>query len=270
MGWLFSKPEWKIRQASQVQILGNDRISTQTIETFLPLSFPTSLLRVQPTAIRTALEQHAHIDKVWVNRQLFPPHVVIKVRERSPVALATCPGCVFVADLNSQPVTLGPSNLWLLDERGIPLPYESYPKLQQSNKVPSLTVAGYFRPIAPQKVKQLQAKLPKGQSNFVEVKTEDQSHWSAMYEMMHSSPVKISELNWQDPQNLTLKTEYGMIHLGAFGPNFSKQLQALDRMRSLPERLNLKKIKSIDLVDPKHPVVELNQPTQVPKPKVSP
>jgi cell division protein FtsQ len=267
MGWFFSRPEWKIRQASQVQIIGNSQLSTRTLETFLPLSFPTSLLRIQPNAIRGALEHHTHIEKVWINRALFPPHITVKVQERPPVALAFCPGCIFVANLDRQPVPLGPTNLWLLDTQGIPLPYESYPKLQQSGTMPSLTVSGYFNPIAPENDKQIRAKLPKGLSNLVEVRPETQSHWKTLFETVRKSPVKISAIDLENPENLTIKTEFGVIRLGPYGPKFAEQLQALDQMRALPQRLNLQKIKSIDLADPKHPVIELNQPIQSPKPQ---
>jgi cell division protein FtsQ len=270
LGWLFSRPEWKIRQASQVQIMGNEQISAQALETFLPLSFPTSLLRIKPNAIRVALEHNTHVDKVWVNRQLFPPHIMIKVQERPPVALTPCPSCVLVAEENSQLITLGPADLWLLDAQGIPLPYGSYPKLQESNKVPKLATTGYLKPLTPQKIKQLRAKLPSNLSNFVAVDPDTQTQWKTMYEILSSSPVQIQELNWEDPKNLLLKTEFGMIRLGAFGPKFSEQLQALDQMRSLPQRLNLEKIKSIDLVDPKRPVIELNQPPKTIKPQISP
>ena len=267
MGWFFSRPEWKIRQASQVQIIGNTQLSTQTLETFLPLSFPSSLLRIQPNAIRAALERHTHVEKVWINRALFPPHITVKVQERSPVALAFCPGCVLVADLDARPVPLGPTNLWLLDTQGIPLPYESYPKLQQSGAMPSLTVSGYFNPLAPEKAKLIQAKLPKGLSNIVEVSPETQAHWKSMFEVVRRSPVKISGLDLENSENLTLKTEFGLVHLGPYSPRFAEQLQALDQMRALPQRLNLQKVKSIDLADPKHPVIELNQAVQAPKPQ---
>jgi cell division protein FtsQ len=270
MGWLFSRPEWKIRQASQVQIMGNGQISTQALETFLPLSFPTSLLRIEPNAIRVALEQNTHVDKVWVNRQLFPPHIIIKVHERPPVALMPCPSCVLVAEENSQPITLGPADVWLLDAQGIPLPDISYPKLQESNKVPKLLISGYFKPLSPQKTKQFRAKLPSNLSNFVAVDPVAQTQWKSMYKILRSSPVQVQELNWENPKNLQLKTEFGMIRLGVFGPRFSEQLQALDQMRTLPQRLNLEKIKSIDLVDPKHPVIELNQPPKPPKPQITP
>jgi cell division protein FtsQ len=271
IGWCFNRPEWKIRQANQVQIMGNEQLSAQAIEAFLPLSFPTSLLRIKPAALRTALEQHTHVDKVWVNRQLFPPHVIIKVQERPPVALTPCPSCVLIAEgLDSQPIVLGPADLWLLDAQGIPLPSGSYPKLQASSKVPKLSITGFLKPLASSKMKQLQSKLPKDLSNFVVVDPTTQIQWKAMYEILLSSPIKVQELNWEDPKNLQLKTEFGMINLGAFSSKFSEQLQALDQMRALPERLNLQKIKSIDLVDPKHPVIKLNQPTQTPKPQISP
>lgn len=274
LGWLFSRPEWKIQQANQVQIVGNRQISAQTLETFLPLSFPTSLLRINPTALRTALEQHTHVDRVWVTRQLFPPRVVIKVKERPPVALTPCPGCVFVAQeasqKNAQPITLGPADLWLLDSQGIPLPYTSYPSRQQGSKMPKLSVASYLKPLSAETVKQLQAKLPKGQSNFVEIDPAIQAHWKSLYSIVSQSPVKIQEVSWQNPENLQLKTEFGLVRLGPYSPKFAEQLQALDQMRSLPQRLNLQKIRSIDLLEPKKPVIELNQPIQQPTPTASP
>jgi cell division protein FtsQ len=271
LGWLFSKPEWQLRKTDQVQILGNNQMSAQTLQAFLPLSFPTSLLRVKPGDIKSSLEKHTHADQVSVKRQLFPPHVAIQLQERSPVALTTCQQCVLVANwVEGQPITLGPANLWLLDPQGIPLPYESYPKLRQLSKIPSLTAAHYLKPLDAKMVKKLSLKNLPTNITLVALDTNVQKQWQNAFKAIHRSPLKIQELDWQNPNDLQLKTELGTVRLGPLSSKISDQLKALDKMRALPQTVDLRKIKSIDLENPENPVVELNQSTPSPKPQKLP
>jgi cell division protein FtsQ len=271
LGWLFSQPEWQLRKTDQVQILGNNQMSAQTLQAFLPLSFPTSLLRVKPGDIKSSLEQHTHADQVSVKRQLFPPHVSIQIQERPPVALTACQRCVLVANwVEGEPITLGPANLWILDPQGIPLPYESYPKLRQLSKIPNLAVAHYLKPLNAKTVKQLSLKTQPPNITLVSLDTNIQKQWQQAFKAIHSNPVKIQELDWQDPNNLQIKTELGTVRLGPFSSKITDQLKALDKMRALPQTVDLKKIKSIDLENPKNPVVELNPSMPSPKPQKSP
>ncbi|MGB8703335.1 MAG: FtsQ-type POTRA domain-containing protein [Thermosynechococcaceae cyanobacterium] len=266
LGWLFSRSEWQIRNASQVQILGNTQLSTQTLETFLPFSFPSSLLRVRPNDIKTDLERHTHVAQVLVSRQLFPPQVLIQVQERVPVALSPCRQCVLVADgVADAPIIVGPADLWLLDTEGVPLPYGSYPNFQQANKVPTLAVSHYLKPIPPNKAKALKLKSIPAQANLVSIDLQTQSQWKTLFNDLNRSPVKIQELDWQDPRNLVLKTELGVVHLGAFSSKIPEQLRVLDEMRALPQKLPLSNIKFIDLQNPDHPTVEQNPSAPVPK-----
>jgi cell division protein FtsQ len=271
LGWLFSKPEWQLRNTNQVQILGNSQISSQTIEAFLPLSFPTSLLRVKPGDIKASLKKHTHLDQVFIKRQLFPPHVDIQVQERLPIAVTTCRRCVLVANwVEGQPITLGPTDLWLLDAQGIPLPYESYPKLRQVSKIPELVATGYLKPLTAENAKTIKIKDLPAQVTLVSVDSTLQKQWQQALKTVNSSPVKIHELNWSDPNNLQFKTDLGLIELGPFSDKIPAQIRALDQMRSLPQSTDFKKIKSIDLQDPKQPVVELNASTPSSKPQKSP
>jgi cell division protein FtsQ len=271
LGWLLSKPEWQLRKTDQVQVLGNNQISAQTLQTFLPLSFPTSLLRVKPGDIKSSLEKYTHADQVSVKRQLFPPHVAIQIQERPPVALTTCQQCVLVANwVEGQPITVGPANLWLLDPQGIPLPYESYPKLRQSSKIPNLAAAHYLKPLDAKTVKKLSLKKLPANTTLVALDPNIQKQWQNAFKAIHSSPLKIQELDWQNPNDLQLKTELGTVRLGPLSAKISDQLKALDKMRALPQTVDLRKIKSIDLENPENPVVELNQSTPSPKPQKSP
>jgi cell division protein FtsQ len=265
LGCLFVKPEWQIRKTSQVQILGNQQLSAQTLETLLPLSLPVSLLRINPQAIRTALERNVHVEQVFVTRQLFPPRVMIQLQERNPVALATCRRCILVASLAGAPaVTLGPADLWLLDRQGIPLPYDSYPKLQQANKVPELLVVNYFKPLTSAQVKRLNLKNIPAQTTLISLNDQRQQDWQTLWPPLQASPVKIRELDWQDA-NIKLKTDLGLVHLGPLSNKLTAQLKALDQMRGLPRSQDIKQIKSINLENPERPAIEINRSVQLPK-----
>ena len=273
LGWLFNKPGWQITKASQVSISGNTQISSQALETFLPLAFPTSLLRAKPGEIKTMLEQNTHADQVLVNRQLFPPRILVRIQERPPVALTTCPNCLLVVQnpsVPAQPITIGPSDLWLMDDRGIPLPYESYPKLGQSSKAPDLMVTGYLKPLDARQAKVVSLKNIAGHPTLVNVDPILQNGWKSVYGPIHSSPVKIQQIDWQNPSNLTLKTDLGTVQMGPMGSPISEQLIALDRMRALPQTVDPKNIKFINLENPKNPIVELNTVPSPPKEQVVP
>lgn len=272
LGWFFDRPEWQIQKANQVEILGNSQLSTQSLETFLPLTFPTSLLRVKPAEIKTMLEQNTHADRVSVYRQLFPSRIVVQIQERPPVAIVPCPNCLLVAKnpTSPQPITLGPANVWLIDERGIPLPSESYPKLGQTSKVPDLTVTSYLKPLDAQQTKAISLKNIPGQPTLVSVDPSIQKEWQALFLPLRRSPVKIQDINWQNPHNLSLKTDLGLVQIGPFSPKILEQLKALDQMRALPQTVDAKKIKLINLENPKNPVVELTTVPLPPNPKENP
>jgi cell division protein FtsQ len=272
LGLLFNKPGWQITKASQVSIVGNTQISTQTLETFLPVTFPTSLLRAQPGTIKTMLERNTHADRVSVNRQLFPPRIRVQIQERPPVAIATCPNCLLVVQnpASSQPITIGPSDLWLIDDRGIPLPYGSYPKLGRTSKAPDLSVTGYFKPLDARQAKAVSLKNTPGQPTLVALDADLQKAWTSVYLPIWRSPVKIQQIDWQKPANLNLKTELGTVQMGPASAKISDQLSALDRMRALPQTVDAKNIKFINLENFKNPVIELNTVPAPPTPQANP
>jgi cell division protein FtsQ len=85
--WAITLPNWVIRKPEQIVIEGNHFLSSKTIRSLLPLSYPHSLLQVQPQAIAKSLESQAPIVKATVSRQLMPPGLTIQVVERKPVAI---------------------------------------------------------------------------------------------------------------------------------------------------------------------------------------
>ncbi len=225
--WAITLPEWVIRQPEQIVIEGNHFLSAQAIRSLLPLSYPQSLLKVQPQALANSLESQAPIAEATVSRQLVPPGLTIQVKERKPVAIAQAatPKNAKSSHLN-QPAGL-------LDEEGVLMPESSYQSNSANIELPTLKVIGSSDQYRP--------------------------YWSEVYQAVSHSPIKVFEIDWQDPANLILKTELGNVHFGPYSSRFSEQLGILDRMRELPTRVSPSKIAYINLKNPDFPAIQMTK-----------
>ena len=225
--WTLTLPDWVIRQPEQVVIEGNHFLSAKSIRSLLPLSYPSSLLRVQPQAIAKSLESQAPIAQATVTRQLIPPGLTIQVKERQPVAIAqgTVPSKVQSRGSTTQ--------TGLLDAQGVWIPESSYTALEKNLELPTLKVIG-----SP---------------------TQYHPYWSELYQAVSHSPVKVFEIDWRNPANLILKTELGNVHLGPYSTRLSEQLAVLDRMRELPSHIQPGKIAYINLQNPDLPAIQMIQ-----------
>jgi len=261
LGWAVCQPKWQIQQSSQVTLTGNQQIDSQTLEHLMLLQFPTSLIRFQPQALVSKLKANAHISQVIVTRKLFPPRVKVVVQELPPVAMTECKECTLILNPGkTDALTLGPANVWLLDRRGVVLPADSFPKLEQAHQLPKLTLEAYLRPEAKVNSQLTSSNPSVTTTKFVSVDRQKQTQWQKMYASIEASPVQIKHLNWQDPHKLMLKTQLGQIHIGPFSQQFGRQLQILDEMRTLPKSVDPQQIKYIDVENPDDPSFEfLNQ-----------
>jgi cell division protein FtsQ len=225
--WAITLPEWVIRQPEQIVIEGNHFLSAQAIRSLLPLSYPQSLLKVQPQAIANSLESQAPIAEATVSRKLVPPGLTIQVKERKPVAIAQAAATKNAK--SSHPDQPG----GLLDEQGVLMPESSYRSNSPNIELPTLKVIGSSDQYRP--------------------------YWSEVYQAVSHSPVKVFEIDWQDPANLILKTELGNVHFGPYSSRFSEQLGILDRMRELPTRVSSSKIAYINLKNPDFPAIQMTK-----------
>lgn len=225
--WAITLPDWVISTSEQIVVEGNHLLSAKSIRSLLPLSYPESILRVEPQAIAKSLESQAPIAEATVTRQLLPPGLTIKVKERKPVAIAqsTAPSSAQAANSTTKS--------GFLDAQGVLMPENSYTKLEQKLELPSLKVIG----------------------------SSDQylSHWSEVYQAVSHSPVKIFEIDWRNPANLILKTELGNVHLGPYSSRFTEQLTVLDRMRELPSHIQAGNIAYINLQNPEFPAIQMEK-----------
>jgi cell division protein FtsQ len=232
--WVTTLPIWLIRKPEQIKVEGNRLIPLQSLRSLVPIRYPQSILQLQPDAIAKELKAKAPISDVVVNRQLFPPSLTVRVVERYPVAivLANSSDIQLLAQ-NSIKDKETATKIGLLDENGMRLPLENYTFIQQSIKLPSLKVIGnpeYYRP-----------------------------HWSTLYREISRSPIKITEVDFQNPANLVLRTELGTIHLGPYGMQFPEQIKTLDRMRKLPNQVSLNQVAYIDLRNPNSPFIQTSE-----------
>ena len=230
--WALTLPDWVIRQPEQIVIEGNHFLSAKAIRSLLPLSYPESILRVQPQAIAKTLESQAPIVEASVTRQLVPPGLTIKVKERQPVAIAQ-------TILSSSPkATTDSSQSGLIDAQGVWMPSSSYTQVEEDFELPTLKVIGsqeHYRP-----------------------------YWPEVYDTISHSPVKVFEIDWRDQGNLILKTELGIVHCGPYSSKLSQQLAVLDRMRELPSRIQSEQIAHINLKNPDFPAIQMKKGSDTP------
>jgi cell division protein FtsQ len=220
--WIAQRSDWIVKSPEQIEISGNKLLTLNYLRSTLPISYPQSLWQIEPQAISQKLKSNLAIAKVSVNRTLWPPKVTIQIQERQPVALVP-----LTKKLAGKYQTLP----GLLDRQGNWIPLSSYPSGASSLKIPQLKVIGY-------------------ESRY-------QPYWTQVYLKLSASPVKIRELNWQDPINLILQTEIGTVHLGPYTDRLTEQLQVLDRMRKLPKQIESDRVAYIDLTDPTSPSIRL-------------
>ncbi len=225
--WTLTLPDWVLQQQEQIVIEGNHWLSAKAIRSLLPLSYPEPIWKVQPQALAKSLESQAPIAEATVTRQILPPGLTIKVKERQPVALAQA------AEPANAKASQASQESGLLDAQGVFLPSSSYAKLEHKLELPTLTVIGSHE--------------------------QYRSYWSDVYQTVIRSPVKVFQIDWRNPTNLILKTELGNVHLGSYSSRFAEQLAVLDRMRELPSHIPPGKIAYINLQNPDFPAIQMEK-----------
>jgi cell division protein FtsQ len=228
--WVVIQPVWMLKAPKQIVMKsGNQLLSDETTQSLLVLSYPQSLWRIEPSAIANSLKKQPTIAQAIVRRRLFPPGLIIEIQERVPVAVTQTRG--------NKKVTIG-----LLDASGAWMPLEKYTSLNPTRKLPNLRVIG----------------SPKQYCLY----------WTQLHQAVSQSPVKVMEINCQNPTNLILKTELGNVHLGVPSPQLSEQIKVLAQMRYLAAKFNSGQIQYIDLKNPEFPLVQMNQKSEKSTPKI--
>ncbi|MFN7656776.1 MAG: cell division protein FtsQ/DivIB, partial [Dolichospermum sp.] len=100
-----------------------------------------------------------------------------------------------------------------------------------------------------------QGKLP--QMMVIGSPSQYRPFWTQLYEAIRQSSLKVTEIDFQDPTNLILTTELGIVHLGSPSDKLPKQIRVLERMRHLGTQVNSSNMDYIDLKNPAMPLVQV-------------
>ena len=223
--WLLTQPNWVIYRPEQVIIRGNQFFSATAIRSLLPLTYPQSLLKLQPQTIATQLEAKGPIASAIVTRNLLPPSLTVEIKERRPVAISIPNPAAPSNSDKSRPYLATTEGL--IDEMGVWMPRDSYAALGLT--LPRLKVIGLNSEVYP--------------------------HWQEMYQVLGKSPAQITEIDCRNPSNIILTTSLGKAHLGRYGNNFAQQIRILETMQRVPQQLNGIQIGYIDLRDIDRPQI---------------
>jgi cell division protein FtsQ len=223
--WATVQPTWLIKTEQDVEVSGNKLLSSDKIQSLLPLSYPQSVWKIEPSRIAQSLQKQPLIAQASVTRRLFPPGLIIGVRERVPVAIAQ------KSSAKNDKTTIS-----LIDATGVLIDVEANNLKTTRVGLPNLKVIGSHE--------------------------QYREFWSQLYQAVSTVSVKITEIDCQDLTNVILTTEIGRVHLGALGPQLTEQMKVLAQMRNLPTLVNTTKIQYIDLTNPDSPTVQIQNSTK--------
>jgi cell division protein FtsQ len=234
--WVTVQPAWVIRTNKDIEISGTQLLKDEFVREHLVLPYPQSLWRIEPSKIATSLQKQSVVAHANVTRRLFPPGLVVEVKERIPVA---------VAQRSNKNADMKKTTMGLIDITGVLMPLEAFRSVHANLKLPTLKVIGSVE--------------------------QYRGFWTQLYQTLSQSSLIVSEIDCQDPTNIILKTELGKVHLGAIGSQLPEQIKILTKMRHLPAQVNTSQIEYIDLRNPESPFLQISNSTDAPKkPQLSP
>ncbi len=226
--WFLIQPIWVLKSKKDITVSGNHLLSDEVIQSKMQLSYPKSLWRVEPILLTSSLKQQAGITQATVTRRLFPPGLRVKVSEIKPVAI-TQTQIKSKNNSTSQKTING-----LVDMNGNWVAFKNYKSIKTS-KLPNLKVIG----------KQIVYRR----------------FWKQLYQEIRKSSVKVMQVDCRDPNNIILKTELGLVHIGSPTLQLPEKIKLLAKIRRLPARINMSQIEFIDLTNPETILVQMNHKT---------
>ena len=92
LGWAATLPYWKIRHPSQIKISGQKLVGEDSVRSAIDFDYPQFIGAVNGLDISRQIESIPSIAVAKVNKQIIPPHLIISLQEKEPVAIATSEG----------------------------------------------------------------------------------------------------------------------------------------------------------------------------------
>ncbi len=119
-------PYWQIKESSQLDIGGENLIAEETLYSWLNFVYPQYIWSIPTQKLTKQLELMPSIAAAKITKQILPPRLIVKIQERTPVAIAAAAGKV-----------------GFLDPEGIWIDQKYYGKLRENLTLPSLKVINF-------------------------------------------------------------------------------------------------------------------------------
>ena len=107
----------------------------------------------------------------------------------------------------------------------------------------------------------IRAKLPQT-PQFLGYEPQYQGFWQTHRTRIQQSPVNIRIINGNNPSNISLTTNMGIVLLGSDLSLFDRQLTVLEEMQNLPRLIAKERLVFIDLTNPDDPRIQLKPQPQ--------
>ena len=224
--WFLIQPIWVLKSNKDITISGNQLLSDKAIQAKMQLPYPKSLWRVSPSRLSAYLTRQPGIKEATVTRRIFPPGLIVKVTEIQPVAITQTSAAPDAKSTDKKIIS------GLLDRNGVWVMKENYKSIS-ADKLPSLKVIGDLK--------------------------QYRSFWKQLYQAVSKSSVKIMQVDCQNPNNIILKTELGLVHIGSATYRLGEKIKLLAKIRNLPAKVNMRQVEFIDLTNPNNLLVRMNQ-----------
>ena len=88
LGWLLLRHGWLLRTPEQVQLTSRSPFSRQQVISAAGLRFPVALLNLDGASLQQRLGTNLPVEDIRLQRQLWPPQLLIDLRLRQAVARA--------------------------------------------------------------------------------------------------------------------------------------------------------------------------------------
>lgn len=92
---MFLTPLFNIQN---VKILGNEKVSTEQIQTVTSGLYAQNLFRINIKQVQSSLQSFSYLKTIKINRILYPPGLKVTVSEASPVAMVAANGAYALLD----------------------------------------------------------------------------------------------------------------------------------------------------------------------------
>lgn len=102
LGWAATLPYWKIKHPNQIKISGQSLVGEDSVLTAIDFDYPQFIGTVNGLDISRRIESIPSIAVAKVNKQIIPPHLIISLQEKEPVAIATSEGKVGFLDAEGE------------------------------------------------------------------------------------------------------------------------------------------------------------------------